>query len=87
MTFEEERAYLDELLNKQSTAQKTYSVEKIRQKHEQAYTPWTQEDDTKLELLFCEGKRTKELAQLFGRNEGAINSRIKKLELREKYDR
>lgn len=86
MTFEEERAYLDKLLNRQSTIQKAYSVEKIRQKHEQAYMPWTQQDDAKLELLFCEGKSTKELAQLFGRNEGAINSRIKKLELRDKYN-
>jgi len=87
MTFEEERAYLDNLLDQQSTAQKKYSVKKIRQKHEQAYMPWTQEDDSKLEILFCEGKPIKELAQVFGRNEGAINSRIKKLELREKYDK
>jgi DNA-directed RNA polymerase specialized sigma24 family protein len=47
--------------------------------------PWTAEDDNKLELLFCEGKKVKELAEIFGRNTGAINSRIKKLELKEKY--
>jgi len=66
---------------------KTYSVEKIRETHKQAYFPWTAEDDDKLELLFCEGKKVKELAQIFERNEGAINSRIKKLELKEKYGR
>ena len=32
-----------------------------------------------------EGKKVKDLAQIFGRNEGAISSRIKKLELKEKY--
>lgn len=64
---------------------KTYSVEKIRETHQQAYLPWTAEDDNKLELLFCEGKKVKELAEIFGRNVGAINSRIKKLELKDKY--
>lgn len=64
---------------------KTYSVEKIRETHKQAYLPWTTEDDNKLELLFCEGKKAKELAEIFGRNVGAINSRIKKLELKDKY--
>lgn len=64
---------------------KTYLVEKIRETHQQAYLPWTTEDDNKLELLFCEGKKAKELAEIFGRNVGAINSRIKKLELKDKY--
>lgn len=66
---------------------KAYSVEKIRETHKQAYLPWTQEDDNKLELLFCEGKKVKELSQIFGRKEGAIDSRIKKLELKDKYGR
>ncbi len=64
---------------------KTYSVEKIREIHQKAYLPWTAEDDNKLELLFCEGKKAKELAEIFGRNVGAINSRIKKLEFKDKY--
>jgi hypothetical protein len=64
---------------------KTYSVEKIRETHQQAYLPWTTVDDNKLELLFCEGKKAKELAEIFGRNVGAINSRIKKLKLKDKY--
>ena len=74
-----------ELKEPKQTDGKTYSVEKIRETHQQAYLPWTAEDDNKLELLFCEGKKVKDLAQIFGRNEGAINSRIKKLELKEKY--
>jgi|SRR3990172_231887 len=67
--------------------EKACSVTEIRQTIKNAYAPWTQEDDNKLEQLFCEGKKTKELAQIFRRKEGAINSRIKKLELREKYGR
>ena len=74
-----------ELKEPKQTDDKTYSVEKIRETHQQAYLPWTAEDDNKLELLFCEGKKVKELAEIFGRNTGAINSRIKKLELKEKY--
>ena len=65
---------------------KTYSVEKIRETHKRAYSPWTIEDDRRLELLFCEGKSVRELSQIFERNKGAITSRIKKLELKEKYE-
>jgi len=84
-TLRKALAKFKELKAFEPTEGKTYSVEKIRQVHKQAYAPWTTEDDNKLELLYCEGKKTKELAQVFGRNEGAINSRIKKLELRDKY--
>ena len=74
-----------ELKEPKQTGGKTYSIEKIRETHQQAYLPWTTEDDNKLELLFCEGKKAKELAEIFRRNVGAINSRIKKLELKDKY--
>ena len=46
---------------------------------------WTAADDDKLEVLFCEGKNESELCEIFGRNVRAINLRIKKLELAEKY--
>jgi len=65
---------------------KSYSVEKIREAHPNAYAKWAKEDDDKLELLYCEKTTVKELCDIFGRNRGAILSRIKKLELREKYD-
>ncbi|MBL7981935.1 MAG: hypothetical protein JNL52_09020 [Flavobacteriales bacterium] len=64
---------------------KSYSVALIREQHSMAYAPWTTEDDEKLERLFCEGKKPKQLAVVFGRQPSAITSRIKKLELREKY--
>lgn len=65
--------------------EKTFSFDEARKKHPQAYAPWTQEDDNRLELLYCEGMKVKELSKEFGRNKGAIQSRIKKLELKEKY--
>lgn len=74
-----------ELTEPEHNIDKAYSVEKIRQEHKNAYLPWTKEDDNKLELLFCEGKKLKELAEIFGRKESAISSRIVKLELKEKY--
>ncbi len=60
-------------------------MELQKESHKSAYLPWTNEDDEKLEILFYAGKKVKELSEIFERNEGAIKSRIKKLELVEKY--
>ena len=70
---------------KQLLGEPTYSVETCRVEYPNAYMPWTQEDDDKLEQLFCEGKTMKELSEIFQRKQGAIRSRVKKLELEEKY--
>ena len=43
------------------------------------------EDDAELERMWCEGATVDELAAHFQRKPGAIRSRIKKLELEEKY--
>ena len=80
-------AKFKELKEPKQTDGKDCSVEKIRQSHKQAYMPWTTEDDNKLELLFCKGIKVKDLSKIFGRNEGAISSRINKLGLQEKYGR
>ncbi|PIV17101.1 MAG: hypothetical protein COS42_06565 [Flavobacteriales bacterium CG03_land_8_20_14_0_80_35_15] len=85
--FQKTLTKFKELKEPKQTEGKAFSVGKIREVHKQAYLPWSPEDDSKLELLFCEGKKVKELAQIFGRNDGAISSRIKKLELNEKYER
>ncbi len=77
----------ERIWDKTVTPKRTYTKAEKQQSHKNAYEKWTMEDDEKLELLFCERKTVKELSALFGRNEGSINSRIKKLELREKYDR
>jgi phosphatidylserine/phosphatidylglycerophosphate/cardiolipin synthase-like enzyme len=65
--------------------QNTDSIANIKQKHPNAYEKWVFEDDEKLEILFCEKKSIPELAKIFKRQQGAIRSRIKKLELSEKY--
>ena len=76
---------ITEVVNKIRTDEKSYSVDEKRKTHRNAYQPWTDEDDNQLELLYCQGKSITELTELFGRNSGAIRSRIKKLELKEKY--
>ena len=63
----------------------TYSVFACQQEYPNAYTPWTEEDDLTLTQMWCEGATTKELAAHFQRKPSAIRSRIKKLELEEKY--
>lgn len=70
---------------KQLLGEPTYSVQACRVDYPNAYMSWTQEDDDKLERLFCEGKTTKELSGIFQRKQGAIRSRLNKLELEEKY--
>lgn len=59
--------------------EKAYSVAEIRKSHIKAYKPWTAEEDAELEHFANEGKSIEELASIFGRNRGAINSRLKKI--------
>ena len=66
---------------------KTYTKSDKQIQHPNAYEPWTEKDDERLELLFCQGKSISQLSDEFGRNKGGIESRIKKLELKEKYGR
>jgi ATP-dependent exoDNAse (exonuclease V) beta subunit len=61
-------------------------VETARLINKNAYMPWTNEDDTKLEELYKQGKSNTELSDFFGRNLGAIIARIQKLELEQKYN-
>lgn len=65
--------------------QKAYSVDKLREKHPNAYKPWSVDDDIELTDLYCQGVSVSEIADIFGRNRGSIVSRIAKLELEEKY--
>ncbi len=64
---------------------KSYKLEEIRMKHAAAYKPWTVELDDELTIMYCEGIHIKDMAKHFGRTKGAIQSRIIKLELEEKY--
>lgn len=60
--------------------EKAYSVEKMRETHKGAYSKWTEELDAELEVLMMTVS-VKKLALHFGRTEGAIRSRIKKIEV------
>lgn len=57
----------------------SYMVQQ-KQLHTKAYAKWTDEDDLLLMQLYSNGASIKELMDKFGRNEGAIRSRIMKLE-------
>lgn len=75
----------NDIQTESETKPKAYSIEKIRETHKDAYSPWTPELDHELTLMYCEGISTKDMARHFGRTPGAIRARIKKLELEEAY--
>lgn len=56
-------------------------MEQQKQLHHNAYAKWTNEDDEQLCNFVEEGTSIQELCRIFGRNEGAIRSRISKLGL------
>ena len=70
---------------KQLSGIPAYSVYACRQEYPNAYAPWSQEDDDALTRMWCEGTSVEELANHFRRKPGGIVSRIKKLELEDKY--
>lgn len=74
------RCYMLEFLKARSL-----SFEATRMKYPNYLKPWGLSDDMELERLWCEGIPVKELAKRFGRNPGAIDRRIEKLELVQKY--
>ena len=64
-----------------SSSAKACSGADIRRAHENAYAPWTPEEDELLRSERGSGALPSALAKLFGRNKGAIRSRLKKLGL------
>ncbi len=85
VSFTQCLASYHKLKEAQLVEKKPSGYAEIRENYTKAYMPWTNEDDEKLEVLYCEGKTVKELALIFERKEGAIESRIEKLALKEKY--
>jgi len=69
----------------ETPVKKTYTLEEARKKNKDAYLPWTTELDNELTTLYCKGTKIQVMAKHFGRTDGAIRSRIKKLELEETY--
>ena len=50
----------------------------MRQDYPNAYRPWSETDDAKLQILFNEGKKLKDLTKNFGRHPGSIKKRLQK---------
>ena len=50
-----------------------------KQLHANAYTPWSDEEDSTLRFLHRQGKTIKELALILQRNESSISSRLRKM--------
>lgn len=65
----------------QFSGEKSYDVALIRQEFNQAYLPWSAEDDSYLRKRFLEGATIADLVSEFGRQPGGIRSRIRKLGL------
>lgn len=57
---------------------RAYTVEEKRKAHPNAYTPWTDHEEENLAARCAQGALLAHLAQEFGRNEGAIASRLLK---------
>lgn len=83
---EKQQEVFVEKLSPKSQANKEESyMERVKETHKKAYAPWTEALDDELTVLYCEGLPIRDMAKHFGRTNGAIRSRIKKLELAEKY--
>jgi hypothetical protein len=73
-------AYLD-AVNQLVVKKKAYNVDEQRKINPNAYKKWELEDDKALTKAYKAGKSLDQLAKSFGRNRGAIESRLSKLGL------
>lgn len=69
---------------KTNETKKTYSVSEIRKERGNAYKPWSKDEENKMISLYDNGKTIKEIAEILGRKNGAISSRLRKIREREK---
>ena len=67
-----------------SISKKNVNIEKIRKTYPNAYQPWNETLDNKLKEDFAKGLGIADLVKIYGRNRGAIRSRLIKLGLIEK---
>jgi len=61
--------------------QKSYSLESIHHDHPNAYQKWDAKMDEQLVKLFRSGKSVNQIARIMGRQNGGIQSRLRKLHL------
>ena len=65
--------------------EQNYSITEVQKTHENAYKPWSEEEESQLLALEEEGKTKEEIAQILGRKKGAIYSRLKKIKERKEH--
>jgi F-box protein 18 (helicase) len=65
-----------------STKGNSFSVELVRTKYGETSKPWTPQQDEKLTEMFNNNSSDSEIIKHFGRNAGAIRSRLRKLGLK-----
>lgn len=70
-------------LGKKKKALKSSGIDKVREKHPNASRPWSAEQDSELKEFFANGVSIAEMAQTFGRKEGAVAMRLTKLGMME----
>ena len=71
-----------ELPIEESNSDKELSyMDKQKRLHANAYSPWSNEEESTLSFLYHQGKTVKELALILQRNEGSIRSRLRKIGL------
>lgn len=71
--------YAEGLGKKKKPKAKGSSYAKIREKHPNAYKSWSAEQDEELKQFFASGVPLEQLAETFGRKEGAVRMRLVKL--------
>ena len=62
-------------------SKETTALEKIREKHQNAYKKWTSEEEAEVVSKYKTGKSVKDIAILTGRQVGGIRARLVKLGL------
>ena len=58
---------------------KASSLDQLRQQYRNAYRKWTPAEEQRLIQLFQAGKSIQKIAQILGRQSGAIRARLQKL--------
>lgn len=66
------------IVDKKQASSWTERLEKMREKHPNAYKPWGEQDDELLKERFLNGEDVAALSKRFGRHKGSITSRLKK---------
>lgn len=76
---EKEDANIEKEITPLEETQKLSYMDEQKMLYSNAYAYWMEEDDNRLKQLYEEGTSIEDLMVLFGRNKGAIRSRLKKL--------